>query len=106
MVSVLSDPDSFPALHDRLYERVGSGLATGRGDPAAERLQAERLVGQLLERGATTCVLTTTDEELRLVRPLTLARGWTLEVPARGRLSALVGDVVRVCRLERSQPEL
>ena len=29
------------------------------------------------------CVLTTTDEELRLVRPLTLARGWTLEVPAR-----------------------
>jgi hypothetical protein len=106
MVSVLSDPDSFPALHDALYERAGTALGTGRGDPAAERRRAEVLVAQLLDRGASACVLTTTDEELQLVRPLARTRGWALEVPARGRRSALVGDVVRVCRLERSQAQL
>jgi hypothetical protein len=106
LVSVLTDPEAFPALHDALYERVGCELATGRGDLAVERRRAEALVGALLERAAPPCVLTTTDEELQLVGPLVSARGWRLDVPGRGRLSALVGDVVRTCRLTASQAQV
>src|SRR6202008_5086530 len=41
MVSVLTDPDVFPALHDELYGRRGSALATHRGSAPDERLRAE-----------------------------------------------------------------
>lgn len=105
MVSVLTDPDAFPALHDALYERAGTPQATGRGDRERERALAERLVDALLERAADACALTTTDEELVLVKPCARARGLALRVPGRARLSALVGDAVRVCRLERSGAE-
>ena len=106
LVSVLTDPDAFPALHDALYERAGTPLATGRGDLAAERTHAERLVVQLLERAAPSAVLTTTDEELEIVAPLAAARALDLALPARCQLSALAGDAVRVCSLRaRSETE-
>jgi len=106
LVSVLTDPDAFPALHDALYERRGGELATGRGELTEERRRADELVDALLERAALPCALTTTDEELEIVGPLVARRGLELRVPEAARLSALVGDAVRVCRLDRSQAEV
>jgi len=102
MVSVLTDPDGFPALHDELYERKGSALATGRGSLAEERVRAEALVEALLDRAAAECVLSTSDEERLLIEPLVARRGWTLEFAEGGRLSAIVGDRVRIGILGRA----
>jgi len=104
MTSVLTDPEAFPALHDELYGRRAE-LATGRGDLAAEREQAGSLVAALLERLRPPCLLTTTDEELALVAPACAARGWRLAVPASARLSAVVGDPVRHCRVSLESVE-
>jgi len=101
MVSVLTDPDGFPALHDELYERTGSELATGRGVLAQDRERAEKLVEDLLERSAPGCVLSTSDEERVLIEALVARRGWRLEFAEGGRLSAIVGDLVRIGRLRR-----
>lgn len=101
MVSVLTDPDSFPALHDALYERKEGPLATGRGSLADDRRRAEALVEALLDRAAPRCVLSTSDEELCLIQPLVARRGWRLELPDGGRLSSIVGDRVRIGSLEQ-----
>lgn len=101
MVSVLTDPDSFPALHDLLYERARGPLATGRGSLVEERRRAEALVEQWLDRAAARCVLSTSDEERSLVEPLVARRGWRLEFARGGRLSAIVGDRVRIGSLRR-----
>lgn len=103
MVSVLTDPDGFPALHDRLYGRTGKS-ATGRGDLDEERGRAEALLDELLRRLWVPGVLTTTDEELSLLGPRSAALGLVLDVPLRARLSGLVGDPVRVCRVRRGEP--
>jgi hypothetical protein len=103
MVSVLTDPDSFPALHDTLYERAGGPLATRRGSLADDRRRAEALVEALLERAALRCVLSTSDEERGVVEPLVARRGWTLEFARGGRLSAIVGDRVRIGSLTRAR---
>jgi len=95
MVSVLTDPDHFPALHDRLYERVGTELGTGRGNPARETARAEELVAAAVRRLAPPARFTTTDEELPWVRAACEARLLRVVVPEDGRLSAVVGDVVR-----------
>lgn len=99
MVSVLTDPDAFPALHDRLYERVGTLRATGHGDLADERSRARRLVAAALDALRPPAVLSTTDEELGLLGPACAARGWTLAAPDAGLLTALVGDRLRICRV-------
>jgi len=99
MVSVLTDPDAFPALHDHLYERVGTELATGRGDLERDRGRAIALTRELVQRLQAPSVLTTSDEEFEFVAAECSARGWTLEVPERARLSGVVGDPVRVCRV-------
>jgi hypothetical protein len=90
LVSVLTDPDAFPALHDELYERTGTPAATGRGDLAAERARGNALIDALLAHAAPGALLTTTEEELALVLPR-LPRDVPLEL---GRLTALVGDRV------------
>ncbi len=96
IVSVLTDPDFFPALHDALYRRAAGPLATGRGRIEDDRARAERLVDEFLDRAATTCVLTTTDEERTIVEPLVARRGWSLDFAPGGRVSAVVGDRVRI----------
>jgi hypothetical protein len=101
MVSVLTDPDSFPALHDALYERAGGPLATGRGSLDDERKRAQALVEELLDRAAPRCVLSTSDEERGLIELLAARRGWTLEFARGGRLTAIVGDRVRIGRMQR-----
>jgi len=99
IVSVLSDPDAFPALHDALYERAGTPLATGRGDLARDRARADALGDALLARARPPCLLSTTEEELVVLRPLAERRGLALRAPRAGRLSALVGDRVLLCKL-------
>ncbi len=102
LVSVLTDPDAFPALHDRLYGRLHGRTAadgTGRGDPEREERPATRLMGELVARLDPPALLTTTDEELGFATAACRARGWRLDVPSEGRLSAIVGDVVRHCRV-------
>ncbi|HUR27262.1 MAG TPA: hypothetical protein VM509_03690 [Planctomycetota bacterium] len=103
MVSVLSDPDHFPALHDELYERRGGELGTGRGVLEDDARRAEDLVVALLSRATSTCTLTTSDEELGFLHEIVQRLGWTIEIPEASRTSALVGDEVRHCRLLRSR---
>jgi hypothetical protein len=76
LVSVLTDPDHFPALHDELYERRGSELGTGRGNPTEERGRARSLVQKLLRTLAPRALFTTTEEELAIVEPLCRSSGW------------------------------
>lgn len=102
LVSVLSDPEAFPALHDELYERAGGPLATGRGDLERERARAEGLLDALFAHAAERAVFTTTEEELVLAVPRAARAGLRIDVPAAATLSAVVGDPVRVCRIERS----
>ena len=99
MTSVLTDPEAFPALHDRLYGRQGtSGGREGRPPPKAERAGAGAHRGSP-GGGAPRTLLTTTDEELELWGPAIQAAGGRLTVAETGRLSGLVGDVVRTGRL-------
>lgn len=105
MTSVLTDPDAFPALHDRLYGRTGDD-ATGRGDAKAETRAAHALCGEMVERIAPPALFTTTDEELEFVGAACATRGWRLEIPRRAALSAIVGDALRHCRVIREPDSL
>lgn len=99
MTSVLTDPEAFPALHDRLYRRQGTPEAVKGGHPKAERAKARELIDEALAAAAHETLLTTTDEELELWGPAIQAVGGRLTVGETGRLSGLVGDVVRMGRL-------
>jgi len=96
MVSVLTDPEAFPALHDRLYGREGGPDAVGGGELEEELGRARDLLDGLLGCARRPALLTTTDEE----RELLADRGLALSVPPTARLSPVVGDPVRVCRLD------
>jgi hypothetical protein len=96
LVSVLTDPDAFPALHDELYERTGTPQATGRGDLATERSRSETLVAALLAHAAPGALLSTTTDELPVLRPH-LPRDIAVET---GRRTALVGDRIAHLRLD------
>ncbi|MDF1798761.1 MAG: hypothetical protein P1V81_06265 [Planctomycetota bacterium] len=101
LVSVLTDPDAFPALHDSLYERHRPGEdgdgATGRGHLADDKERARELVEACLDRlDLGPAVLATTDEEWQLVGPALRKRRRGIELPEQGRLSPIVGDVVRL----------
>lgn len=95
--SVLTDPDRFPALHDELYERVGSPEAIGGGHPKREREVARELVLRAFSCLGDEALVTTTDDELPVLRSLAVELGAVLDAPAEGRESALVGDVLRHC---------
>ena len=104
--SVLNDPDAFPALHDHLYERFTEDAgATGRGslegDVMRARLWLETLEPKLAERAA----LSTSDEEWCVWGPYLEERGWTARVHDEGRISALVGDRVRLYQLTKAGGE-
>lgn len=99
LVSVLTDPGAFPALHDELYHRSGTPLATQRGHLPDELARARQLVRNMLEAAAPDARLTTTDEEAPILLEQCERRKWSLEIPEHGRLSAIVGDVIRFCQI-------
>jgi len=100
LASVLTDPEAFPSLHDRLYERAGSALATGRGDTNDDLARAEQLVREWLAKAVQPALLSTTDEELELIVPIARTMNLQLQVPTTGTLSAVVGDTLRHVRVE------
>lgn len=102
MVSVLTDPEAFPALHDRLYKRRGSELATRKSSMSKDRPKATALIERAVKTLQTPAWLSTTDEELELIGPVLRDRGIKLDAPDLARLSAIVGDSVRLCRLTRA----
>lgn len=101
LVSVLTDPDVFPALHDELYERRGTDLATGRGDLSDDRRRADELGSALLKCAAKTCLLSTTEEEIEVLRPLFAPARVRVRPLSPGPLSALVADRIEFLRLSR-----
>lgn len=98
MVSVLTDPDHFPALHDELYERHGSELATGRGSLTDDRHRARAFVEQILELPQDGAWLSTSTEEA----PLLSAPGFTVASKSVGEATAFVGDEIQRLRLHRT----
>ena len=98
LVSVLNDPEAFPALHDQLYQRTGE-LATGRGDLDEERARAEALSEALLDRLTPQALLSTTDEELPVLRPLLARRKWGMQASEDALLTGVVGDPLRFLRM-------
>ena len=101
MTSVLTDPDAFPALHDALYKRQGTPEAVGGGHPKEVRRRARELVDEALIASGEGAVITTSDEELQVWEAAAEEIGLTLEVAPTGRMSGVVGDVIRRGRLRR-----
>lgn len=99
--SVLTDPDAFPTLHDELYGRRKTELAVGGGNRKLERQRALELVAAVLDCIAFPCLLTTTDEELDFFIEECHSRKLLVDVPDSARLSPIVGDAVRHCRVRR-----
>lgn len=100
MVSVINDPEAFPALHDELYQRTGE-LATGLGKLTEDRGRAEELVRALLGKLGEEALLCTSDEELPFVGPLVAQDGGSLLPSETALLTAVVGDPLRFCQLRQ-----
>ena len=107
--SVLTDPQAFPALHDELYDllpRKGKEpvedekTPTGKGNLHAERKQARDLLRKFVSRVDAPGVLTTSDEEIELLRVAFEERGLSLKALRPARLSAIVGDPIRSYRIK------
>jgi hypothetical protein len=91
LVSVLTDPEAFPALSKHLY---GTGHPPGQA-LNRDRRAAEELLGEALWRLAPPAQIEVSEEELPLLAEQCAARRLRLEVAEVGRLSPIVGDVVR-----------
>jgi hypothetical protein len=96
VVSVLTDPEAFPALHDELYQREGEA-ATGTGDLVSERARAAELVEGWCDGLARPALISTTDEEAGFFEAEAERRDRRFKVPRIGRLTAIVGDALRHC---------
>jgi len=102
-VSVLSDPDAFPALHDYLYDRhKPEDGATGSGHYPHDKARAREMIKDVISRFDVPCVLSTSDEEWDLFGPAIGRAGLAVDMAARGRLSPIVGDVVRQALVEKA----
>ncbi|MBL4770055.1 MAG: hypothetical protein JKY61_02645 [Planctomycetes bacterium] len=97
--SVVTDPDSFPALHDRLYKRQDTHHAIGGGNLTKETERAEKLVITALSWVHIPSLITTSQEELELFHQAIDGRGLRFTVPSQGRLSPIVGDSLFHCDL-------
>jgi hypothetical protein len=98
-VSVLTDPEAFPALHDQLYKRQGTRDAVGGGHPKAERKAALELCLQAAAKLTSPAILTTTDEELPMLTRACADLKLDVKAPETARLSGIVGDAVRHCHI-------
>ncbi|MEX1024078.1 MAG: hypothetical protein WD226_03280 [Planctomycetota bacterium] len=98
MTSVLSDPEHFPALHNKVYERSGAKAAPG-GDLGQDTQKARRLMRSVIELVRPPSLFTTSDEEASFLIEAAKRRGMRPVKPRAARLSAIVGDPVRLWRL-------
>ena len=96
MVSVLTDPDAFPALHFHCYEREDTEGIVRPGQLDEEGEHAEEWTRDLLGQLALPGVLVTTDEEFGFFKAAAVANSRSLVVPQQGRLSGIIGDLVRI----------
>lgn len=96
-VSVLTDPETFPALSRLAYSERRPRPAT----LARDRERATALLEAALGRLEAPAELFTTDEELPLMTETARRLGWILEPGERARLSPIVGDPVRRVLLRR-----
>ena len=71
----------------------------GGGHPKEERRRARELVDEALIASGEGAVITTSDEELQVWEAAAEEIGLTLEVAPTGRMSGVVGDVIRRGRL-------
>lgn len=94
-VSVLTDPEAFPALHNKLYGRTGGPLQVKGGHPKAERARADTLVRLALGSLAPKAILSTSDEELPVFEAIGKSMGVSIVSPSVSRLTGIVGDPVR-----------
>jgi len=99
LVSVLTDPVAFPALHDELYERPGEANAARTSSVEVELPRARALLSQLFGAASPGALLTTTEEELGLARSVAEDAGRSIELVRAGPLTALVGDRLLYCRI-------
>lgn len=95
VVSVLTDPDAFPALHFHLYEREDSEGVVHPGQLEIEGKHATEWARDLLSRLALPGLLVTTDEEFGFFKAAADHSSRLLVDPQHGRLSGIVGDLVR-----------
>jgi len=95
MVSVLTDPDAFPALHFHFYEREDTEGIVRPGQLDQEGEHADEWTRTLLWQLALPGVLVTTDEEFGFFEAAADTYSRLLIVPQQGRLSGIVGDLVR-----------
>ncbi len=95
MVSVLTDPDAFPALHFHFYEREDTEGVVRPGQLDKEGEHADEWTRNLLWQLALPGVLVTTDEEFGFFEAAAETYSQILIVPQQGRLSGIVGDLVR-----------
>jgi len=94
LVSVINDPEAFPALHDVLYERQTEG-APGPGELEENSARATVLVRALLAKLSRNALLSTTDEELPFLAPLLAEANCTATIVKGTFLTPIVGDPLR-----------
>lgn len=99
LVSVLTDPVAFPALHDELYERPGEANGAGTSSLEAELPRARAILRRLLDAAVPGALFSTTEEELVLARDVARDAGRSIELLRAGPLTALVGDRLLYCRV-------
>jgi hypothetical protein len=100
--SVVTDPEAFPALHDRLYKRQDSHQAIGGGNLTKETRRAEALIQTALTWVTIPSLITTSLEEMDLFFQAIEGRGLRMDVPSQGRLSPIVGDSLFHCDLHQA----
>lgn len=97
LVSVLTDPEAFPAFNRLAY----SDRKPKPRVLAKDRERAELLLDAALSRLEAPAVLFTTDEELPWIRPVAERLGLLVEAVGPARLSGIVGDPVRRVSVRR-----
>jgi hypothetical protein len=85
-------------LHDELYERRGTELATARGTLTADRESAEQLASSALALAADGALLSTTVEELAVLGPLCRSRSRRMRPLVDDVETAIVGDALTLYR--------
>ena len=103
LVSVLDDPDAFPALHDFFYQRADPRTFSGRRLDA-DRRRARAIVARLLPRLAPGALVTASDDAHPWIAEWAESRGLAVEAEPRVWRAPTTKDPVRFLRLAAPTP--